>query len=131
MKWACSIIAIPLCLACATQTLSAQTVDSGTETGGETLITAVAAGDLEAVKKIAGPHNVNTREESPWYPDEEESGRTPLVMATEQGNVEIVKVLVESGARIGDTYTYPQTPSSSSNEESDQIKAPAIARGAR
>lgn len=31
----------------------------------------------------------------------------------------------------GDTYTYPQTPSSSSNEESNQIKAPAIARGAR
>jgi lysine 2,3-aminomutase len=53
-------------------------------------------------------------------------GKIPLQPSYVQG-VKDDQIILRNYA--GDTYTYPQTPSSS-NEESDQIKAP-IARGAR
>ncbi len=72
------------------------------------LVTAVKNGDLATVRRIATRDNVNVREDGRDEPDEQSGryGSTPLILAAEAGNLDIVKVLVERGARIGDVHVY-------------------------
>jgi ankyrin repeat protein/HEAT repeat protein len=106
-----------------------------------TLNEAIKRGDLETAKRIATADNVNVREpnwDRPGWPGNDsrgrsennyQAGRTPLMFAAQAGNVEIAKVLVQRGARIGDTYE--SNPGTSGQRTTDALDLAVLNGSAR